>query len=380
MSQSFDVIVVGAGSMGMSTGYHLAKRGIRTLLIDAFDPPHTEGSHHGEPRLIRHAYSGGPIYIRLALEADRLWRELEEESGEQLLVRSGVLNMADRFKSKFLSRLKDTDRAGIQVELLEAEEVQRRWSGIRLPETYEALYEPHAGYLFSERCIAAYRQLALSHGAMLLPYTPVQHIEPDGEGVRVKTRVGTFTASRLIISAGAWFQALQPFVSMPIRAVRKTVAWFQAEAGLYEAETFPGFTLDTEEGGYYGFPSIAGAGIKLGRHDGGLSWQPGEEPAPFGSLAQDEGDLRRTLEAYMPRAAGKLLRSAVCKYELTPDEHFIIDKHPNDDRVWLAGGFSGHGFKFSSAIGSVLADLVEGRSPIVDIEPFALSRFNSKTL
>ncbi|MBP1963336.1 N-methyl-L-tryptophan oxidase [Paenibacillus aceris] len=376
MKNSFEVIVVGAGSMGMSAGYYLAKRGIRTLMIDSFDPPHEQGSHHGEPRLIRHAYSGGKPYIHLALEADRLWRELEVASGQKLLVRSGVLNMADLSAGKFTNRLPDSDEAGVQVEMLDADEVHRRWPGIVLPESFEAMYEPDAGYLYSERCVAAYRTLALAEGAMLLPYNPVQHIQADGAGVRVRTRAGEFSADQLIVTAGAWFKSLEPFVSLPIRAVRKTVGWFRGEPNLYDAGVFPGFTLGTENGGYYGFPSINGAGIKIGRHDGGLPWTPGEQAAPFGHLEQDEGDLRRTLSTFLPLAGGELLKGAVCKYELTPDEQFIIDRHPLYTNVLLAGGFSGHGFKFASAVGALLADLIQHVSTTVELNTFSLSRFN----
>ncbi|MFC0215914.1 N-methyl-L-tryptophan oxidase [Paenibacillus chartarius] len=380
MSQTFDVIIVGAGSMGMSAGYYLARRGVRTLMIDAFDPPHEEGSHHGDTRLIRHAYSGGAAYVALALEADRSWRDLEEESGQRLLVRSGVLNMADRTQGRFQQRIQDAQGAGVRVERLDADEINRRWPGIRLPHSYEAMYEPDAGYLHSERCIAAYRKLALAEGAMLLPYTRVQHIEADGGAVRVLTRVGDFAADRLILTAGAWFPSLQPFVTLPIRAVRKTVGWFQSEPGLFDTGAFPGFTLAADNGGYYGFPSIAGGGVKIGRHDGGLPWRPGETPVPFGHCREDESDLRRTLEAFMPQAAGRLVSSAVCKYELTPDEHFIIDKHPAHENVIVAGGFSGHGFKFSSAVGKALAELALGKRPSVDLGLFALSRFDTTAI
>jgi N-methyl-L-tryptophan oxidase len=376
MRNSFEVIVIGAGSMGMSAGYYLAKRGIRTLMIDSYDPPHENGSHHGEPRLIRHAYSGGKSYINLALEADRLWRELEAASGQKLLVRSGVLNMADRSAGKFITRLSGCTEAGVQVEMLDASEVHRRWAGITLPESYEAMYEPNAGYLYSEQCIAAYRKLALAEGAMLLPYNPVQHIQADGAGVRVRTRAGEFSADQLIITAGAWFKSLEPFVTLPIRAVRKTVGWFRTKANLYDAGIFPGFTLETKDGGYYGFPNMNGAGIKIGRHDGGLPWAPGEQAAPFGHLEEDEGDLRRTLSAYLPQSTGELLQGAVCKYELTPDEDFIIDRHPHYANVWLAGGFSGHGFKFASAVGSLLADLIQQVSSTAELNTFSLSRFN----
>jgi N-methyl-L-tryptophan oxidase len=376
-TNTYEVIVIGAGSMGISAGYRLASKGIRTLLLDAFDPPHHKGSHHGEPRLLRHAYSGGPAYIRLAIEADRLWQQLEEESGDKLLERSGVLNMAERTLGRFDERVMDAEQAGIRLERLDAAEIRCRWPGVHVPETFEAMYEPDAGYLHSERCVAAYRRLALVKGATLLPHQLVEHIQPDGSGYLVMTRDGDFRADRLILSAGAWFQTLQSFVQLPVRAVRKTVGWFQAESAMFDAGSFPGFTIGTVSGTYYGFPSINGAGVKLGRHDGGMPWHPGEEFMPFGALARDEGDLRRTLEIYLPQAAGALLRGAVCKYELSPDQQFIIDWHPQHEGVLLAGGFSGHGFKFASAIGAMLAELISGDIEKADISPFALSRFHT---
>ncbi|EFM11283.1 FAD dependent oxidoreductase [Paenibacillus curdlanolyticus YK9] len=375
---AYDVIVVGTGSMGMSAGYHLASRGARTLLIDRFDPPHTEGSHHGEPRLIRHAYSGGEAYIKLALRADALWRELEEQSGEQLLYRSGVLNVADPDVYRYGGRIDDAVRHGIAAEKLTAEEIRYRWPGWTLPAWFEGMYEPNAGYLRSERCVAAYRHAALQAGAELVTGAEAIGIEAaPGGSVTVRTTKGRFHADRVIVSAGAWFSTFAPFIALPIRAVRKTVGWFQPLASdrRFDAGHFPGFTIGTRDGGYYGFPSIDGSGVKLGRHDGGADWKPGKPLAPFGSLREDEGDLRRVLTAHLPSAAGRLLRGAVCKYELTPDDGFIIDRHPAYRNVLLAGGFSGHGFKFASAVGEVLANLALTGSSSYDLEPFKISRF-----
>lgn len=376
MSYVYDIIIVGAGSMGMSAGYYLSRSGLKTLLIDAFDPPHGEGSHHGEPRLIRHVYSGGPDYIAMALLAQQLWEELEDASGSKLLVPSGVLNIVDPGVHSFRDRLAHADEAGVRYELLRASEIMKRWPGIDVPEHYEAMYEPDAGYLFSERCVQTYRQRAEAHGATLLTNTRVQQVEFGSQTVSVKTSDGaTYSANRLILSAGAWFRTLEPFVNLPIRAVRKTVGWFEASEELFAEEHFPGFTLAGPEGGYYGFPSIGGAGLKIGRHDTGQPWAPGSALAPFGSEETDEGDLRRLLERRMPQAAGRLKRGAVCKYEFTPDEHFIIDRHPAHDHVWIAGGFSGHGFKFASAVGNILSDLVQTGVTDQDISRFALSRF-----
>ncbi|SFB21715.1 N-methyl-L-tryptophan oxidase [Cohnella sp. OV330] len=376
----YDVIVVGAGSMGMSAGYHLAARGLKTLLIDAFDPPHTGGSHHGEPRLIRHVYHGGPHYVRLALRSDALWRELEDRTGERLLERSGVLNVSDPDAYAYDGRFADADREGVRYESLDAPEITRRWPGWNVPAHYRGLYEPDAGYLYSERCVAAYRREALTAGAELLTETAVLGIEARrGGGLTVKTSRGEFAAGKAIVTAGAWFKSLEPSVKLPVRAVRKVVGWFEADERFYGAGHLPGFTFGGPSGGYYGFPSIGGAGVKIGRHDGGRPWQPGERFEPFGAYPEDEADLRTALREFLPGAEGRLIHGAACKYELSPDDQFIIDAHPELPGVLLAGGFSGHGFKFASANGEALAEWTESGIPPQDLLPFSLSRFPSAT-
>jgi len=376
-SRVFDVIVVGAGSMGMSAGYHLAARGLKTLLIDAFDPPHTGGSHHGEPRLIRHVYHGGPHYVRLALRADALWRELEAQTGERLLERSGVLNLSDPAAYSYENRFADADKEGVRYELLDAAEIMHRWPGFSVSERYRGLYEPDAGYLFSEQCVAAYRRQALAAGAELLTNTTVTGLGQKAGVVSVRTNRGDYEAGSVIVSAGAWFRSLEPSVVLPVAAVRKVVGWFEADEELFGAGRLPGFTFGGASGGYYGFPSIGGAGVKIGRHDGGRRWQPGERLEPFGAYPEDETDLRKALGEFLPGAEGRLLQGTACKYELSPDEHFIVDKHPELPNVLLAGGFSGHGFKFASAIGEALADWTVKGKPALELLPFGLSRFPS---
>ncbi|WP_217597929.1 N-methyl-L-tryptophan oxidase [Cohnella sp. GbtcB17] len=378
-SHSYDVIVVGAGSMGMSAGYHLAARGLKTLLVDAFDPPHTGGSHHGEPRLIRHVYHGGPHYVRLALRADALWRELEERTGERLLERSGVLNVSDRDVYAYDGRFADADSEGIRYESLDASEIMRRWPGWKVPAHYRGLFEPDAGYLYSERCVAAYRREALAAGAELLTDTAVLGIEARKGSLTVKTNRGEYAAGQALITAGAWFKSLEPSVTLPIRAVRKVVGWFEADERLYGAGHLPGFTFGGPAGGYYGFPSIGGAGVKIGRHDGGRPWQPGERFESFGAYPEDEADLRAALREFLPGAEGRLIHGAACKYELSPDEQFLIDAHPELPGVLLAGGFSDNGFKFASAIGEALAEWTASGVPPQDLLPFSFSRFSSAT-
>jgi N-methyl-L-tryptophan oxidase len=369
------VIVVGAGSMGMSAGYELAARGAKTLLIDAFDPPHNMGSHHGEPRLIRHAYHGGDTYVKMALRADERWLTLEKATGQKLLERSGVLNMAESSFYNYEGRLGDAVANGVQVELLRAEEINRRFPGVQLADSFQGMYEPNAGYLYSEKCVAAYKQQAVEAGAELLVNSFVTDIQANASSVTVYTKEAAFTAPQIIITVGAWFSMLADHVKLPIRAVRKVVGWFETNSPAFDAGVFPGFTWGGAAGGYYGFPSIGGAGIKIGRHDTGVEWKPGEPIAPFGAYPEDEEDLRRALHAFVPGAAGKLLRGAVCKYEFTPDEDFIIDAHPEHDNVLLAGGFSGHGFKFASVVGEILADKIQKKNTGYDLQLFELDRF-----
>ncbi|MWV44523.1 N-methyl-L-tryptophan oxidase [Paenibacillus sp. HJL G12] len=373
--KSYDVIIVGAGSMGMSAGYYLARRGVRTLLIDAFDPPHREGSHHGEPRLIRHAYSGHAVYTGMAIRAHELWNELEERMERKLLIQSGVLNITDTQINSFDERIAEAAKQGVHTEKLNADDIRKRWKGLELPNHFEAMYEPAAGYLCSEACVDSYKALALAHGAELLPHTAVCGITARRGSVVVHTRTAKFHGAKLILTAGAWFSTLAPFISLPVRAVRKTVGWFETGSSDFHAGKFPGFTLHTQEGGYYGFPDIGGAGLKIGRHDTGLEWKPGEPLLPFGSLNEDEGDLRGVLGKYMPAAAGRLSKGTVCKYEMSPDEDFIIDRHPHYPHIVVAGGFSGHGFKFSSVVGEICSQLVLDEASQHDIRPFALSRF-----
>lgn len=376
ISKSYDAIVVGAGSMGMSAGYHLASRGLKTLMIDAFDPPHGSGSHHGETRLIRHAYAG-QTYVRMAQRADRLWRELETLTGEKLLERSGVLNLADPEVYSFEGRMADASAQGVETESLDAREIRYRWPGFEVPESFNAMFEPQAGYLFSERCVAAYKRAAIEAGATYLPNTAVTDVSVTGNSFAfVSTLHEVYYADNVILCAGAWFPALQAGACVPVRPVRKAVGWFETAAnGLYRAGVFPGFTLGTKEGAYYGFPDIDGAGLKIGRHDGGVEWRPGDPPAPFGAYPEDEADLRDALRAFLPGAAGRLLKGTVCKYEMSPDEHFILDAHPSHPNVLLAAGFSGHGFKFASAVGEILADLTVRRQSDLDLKPFSYWRF-----
>jgi N-methyl-L-tryptophan oxidase len=363
----------------MSAGYHLSKRGLNVLMLDAFDPPHTNGSHHGETRIIRHAYGEGEQYVPLALRAQELWGELERESGIRLFSPTGVLNFGAP-GSRFLEEVKrSAERHGLPLDVLSAEEIRDRWPGIEMPDDFIGCFESSSGVLFSEECIRAYRQLAEEQGAVFLPNSPVERIEIHADGVTVHTREARFLAETLIVSAGAWAGRLLADMGLrlPLVPVRKTVAWFEAEEEWFREGVFPAFVADLLDEFYYGFPSFGGSGVKVGRHDGGIPIDPDRMDRTFGTNPADEGDVRRFLTRFMPRAAGRIKRGSVCIYTYTPDEHFIIDRHPEHSHVVIAAGFSGHGFKFSSAIGEAAAELaLEGKARL-DLSLFLIRRFDN---
>ncbi|GKU82980.1 N-methyl-L-tryptophan oxidase [Niallia sp. NCCP-28] len=375
----YDVIIVGAGSMGMAAGYFLSKSGKKTLLLDSFNPPHNKGSHHGDTRIIRHAYGEGEEYVPLALKAQELWYELEEKSGRQLFLQTGVLNVGNE-ASEFIQNIISSSKTySLPLEVLDSAEVNKRWPGISLSNEYIGCFEPTSGVLKCEECIEAYRELAERHGATILPNSKVKELSVHENRVIIKLEAQTFTSESLIVSAGAWSGSLLSMLNLhlPLNPIRKTFAWFKADEQLYNHKDFPAFSFETPNGLYYGFPSVEGAGLKVGRHDGGETIKPEEEMLRFGELKKDEGDVSQFLAEFMP-SAGQLKYGKTCMYTLTPDEDFIIDRHPDYPNIAIASGFSGHGFKFSSAIGKILSELIiSGRSE-QNIAPFSINRFKNK--
>jgi N-methyl-L-tryptophan oxidase len=377
----YEVIIVGAGSMGMAAGYYLAKQGKRVLLLDAHDPPHSEGSHHGETRIIRHAYGEGESYVAMALRAQQLWNELQELSEEELFINTGVINIALP-NSKFVQNvISSAKKHSLNVNRLTAEEINRKWPGFNVPKGYIGCHELNSGVLMSENCIKAFKTEALKHGAVLKAYTPVTSISIFEDYVQVGTERERFTADSLIVTPGAASRKILPMIGLelPLQEIRNTFSWFETDESLYGADDFPAFTFDLPDEMYYGFPSIKGTGVKIGRHDAGRPRDMLQPIESFGTYEQDEQDVAHFAARHLP-GVGKHSLGKPCTYTNTPDEDFIIDKHPHHGHVVLACGFSGHGFKFSSVVGEILAELVTGnRESKQDLSPFAIKRFSKQT-
>lgn len=373
----YDVIIVGAGSMGLASSYYLTKEKKKVLLIDAFTPPHDKGSHHGETRLIRYAYGEGPKYVPFALRAKSCWEELATLTEREIFRQVGILNFTPKDDQYLKNVLESAKQFNLEVEKLSAAETNLRFPGFRLGEEMEACFEVASGVLMIENILKSYYELSIKQGAVVKENERVTKITPISQReFEVETTKGTYKGKSIIISAGAWAKdILQSLgLSLPIKPIRKTFAWYEVDENLYGDHVFPGFAFNNGKTAYYGFPSIDGVGLKIGRHDLGDEVNPDEEKIPFGEVMGDQEDLDQFLQTYMPHV-GAFKYGKTCMYTMTPDEDFIIDRHPQFNNLVFAAGFSGHGFKFASAVGEALKDLILHNEPKIDLTPFSANRF-----
>jgi len=379
MERAYDTIVIGLGAMGSATAYHLARHGYRTLGLDAFGRGHTNGSSHGRTRGIREAYAESPDYVPLVQRAYALWRDLEAESERHLLTITGGISVGPTEETGhrgYATQQETAQRYGLPIETLTGDEVMARYPGFRLSEGYRGIYDPHTGYLLPLDCVAAHLDLAARHGAALHHNEPVRHWTADGDGVRVATDRETYTAARLVITAGPWAGQILRDLGLPLTPWRTYNVYFEpAQPELFAADRFPVWGIDVPEGSYYGVPYRPEDGFKIGRHDLGEPCTP--ETARRTVTDADVAALRSILEAYLPQAVGAVRETATCLYTMTPDGHFILDRHPAHPQIAYGCGFSGHGFKFSAAIGEVLGELVTTGTPSVPVGFLSATRFSA---
>ena len=374
----FDAIVVGLGGMGSATLYQLANRGLRVLGLEQYTVPHVLGSSHGLTRIIRLAYFESPAYVPLLRRAYELWRELEQSTGQRLLFQTGSIDAGWEPSRTIQGSLDACREHTLPFELLDAASANRRWPGYRLEPGMLALFQPQGGLLAPEACVRAYVSRAVDAGATVRERETVVSWDPGPGAVEVRTASATYRAARLVITAGPWAGQLVPALQDLAVPERQVVMWTAVEdEATFSPDRFPVFNLqashDTSER-YYGFPVHGRPGFKIGRfnhrREHGSPEELRREPD-----AADEELLREGIRRFFPKANGPMLAIETCLFTNTPDEHFILDRLPGAGDVAIAAGFSGHGFKFCSVVGEIMADLVtEGRSRF-DLAMFSAGRF-----
>jgi len=372
---SYDAIVIGVGGMGSAAVYHLARRGLQVLGLEKHAIPHEMGSSHGYSRMIRYTLQEHPSYVPLVRRSYELWHEMEETAGEELMVTTGSIRAGAPDSPFFLNAQEACDLHSIPYEILTASEVNKRFPGYRFPEEISSVYQADGGFLLPERCIVTHVQAAERAGADVHSQETVLDWGVRGDGVQVRTDRDTYTAGRLVVTAGPWAANLVPELAAYAVPERQVMGWFQPKRPeLYAAEAFPVFGVFTEEGRYYGFPSHAVPGFKIGRAHH-LLQKVDPDAINREVHPEDEDILRQAVNRYFPLAAGKLLDGKTCMYTNTPDEHFMIGTLDGQPQVSVAAGFSGHGFKFASVIGEIMADLAQNGATEHDINLFRLDRF-----
>ena len=363
MAETFDVIVVGLGAMGSAACYHLAKRGQKVLGLDRFSPPHAFGSSHGQTRIIREAYFEHPLYVPLVQRAYELWADLENVSGRRLFVQTGGLMIGPPDGPVFGGAKQSAEQHRLPHEILTAAEVRGRFPMLRPTDDMLAVWESRAGILFPESCVETHVALARKHGAKIHAPEVVTNWEASGGQVRVKTSNGLHLARRLILASGSWIKSLLPDLKLPLKIERQVLYWFEAKRApeQFQPDRCPIYLWEHEpQRFFYGFPDL-GEGVKVAGHHEGESTSP--DAIDREVHANETEGMRRIVRKFLPDADGPLRSAVVCMYTNTPDHHFLIDTHPSCPQVVIASACSGHGFKFSSAIGEVLADLAtEGHS------------------
>lgn len=377
MTQRYDVIVVGVGGMGSAATYHLAERGLDVLGLERYDIPHDMGSSHGVTRIIRKPQYEDPAYVPLVRQAYDHWRELAERTGRNLLHVTGGLDAGPPDSGVFEGSLRSCEKHGIDHEVLSASEVNERFPGYDLPLDHKAVYQPDGGFLVPEQCIIAHVEAAQAAGADVRAREEVVGFASlsDG-GVRVTSQKGTYEADQVVVTAGAWVRKLLPELAELAVPERQVLAWLQpTEPERFDAAAFPVFVHDTDDGHYYGFPRHDVPGFKFGKFN---HFEETVDPDQMNRepRSKDEEVLRAYAERYFPEGAGPTMRLATCMFTNTPDGHFILDTLPDKPQITVGAGFSGHGFKFASVIGEILADITIDGKTDYDTELFRLDRFN----
>ena len=382
MTNHFDVIVVGTGTMGAAACYHLARRGVKVLGLDQYAVPHTFGAHHGGSRIIRLSYFEHPDYVALLKRAYDLWDQLGDESRLKVMHLVGGLYLGNP-RAKVMAGVKRAaDEFQLEHDDLSHDDLRTRFPMFTLPEQTIGFFEDKAGFVVPELAVAAHAQLTVQHGGELHGHERVVDWSATGRGVRVTSDKATYEADHVVFAAGAWSRQVVARLGVDLTVTRQVLGWVcPRRPEMFDYPDFPIWNLDITEsdapfaGLYYGFPMIADSpGLKLAFHLPGTPCDPNtvrREP-----VQGDAESFMPCLRKFLPDGIGPVLAIRVCLYTNSPDSHFIIDRHPEHENVTVACGFSGHGFKFATVVGEILADLATQGRAEMPIAFLGLGRFD----
>ena len=375
--KTFDVIVLGVGGVGSAAALHLADRGLRVLGLDRFEPGHDRGSSHGQTRIIRKAYFEHPDYVPLLERAYQLWADLESRCGRQLYFPVGVLEVGPADGIVIPGVLESAHRHQLPIDEISEAELTARFPGFILPAGHRGVFERDAGYLLVEDCVRAHADLGLQRGVELRCDQAVLSWEASANSVEVRTSADIYSASSLVVASGAWSAGLLADLSLALRVLRKHLHWYKCAPGEYDGLAgCPGFFYELDGAFFYGFPAIDERGVKVAEHSGGEEIVNPIE-ADRNVDRADQLRVESFLRQCMPDVSQTPTDHAVCFYTVSPDEHFIVDRHPLHSNVAFAAGLSGHGFKFTSVLGEILAELVTDQRSAQPIEFLSCRRFAS---
>jgi sarcosine oxidase len=394
MANNFDTIVVGLGAMGSAALYHLAKRGSKVLGLDRFSPPHDNGSSHGESRIIRQAIGEGEAYVPFALRSYELWREIGIASGTNLLTVTGGLTLQSQTNEAVMHGRRDflgeaircAKKFKIRYEILGTAEIRKRYPQFAVTDE-RGYYEYETGFLRPEACIEALLSLARKYGAFVQTDERVVSIEAHGDlGLTVKTNRRSYGAEKVIISVGPWITRFLPLAYANLfKVYRQVMYWFAITEDCrssFAAPEFPIFIWISGKGsefGFYGFPTLDGKTIKVATEQFAASTDP-DHVQRHVSSEEERIMFNNNLRDRLPGISDRCVIAATCLYTNTPDSNFVIDVHPDNERIIIASPCSGHGFKHSAAIGEALAEqVIDGKSTL-DMSSFSLKRFQPLTV
>lgn len=375
---SFDTIILGGGAMGSASAWHLSARGQRVLVLDRHHPPHAFGSTHGETRVIREAYFEHPDYVPLAQRAYELWRNLEAQSKQSLLRITGGLMVGRPDGVVVQGALRSARQHRLPHEVLDARTVNERFPALQIPDSMNAVFEPRAGILMVESCVDACLIQARRQRAVLKFDEPAISWRANDGRVEVTTARATYSAASLVLSAGSWLPQLVPELAAVLQVERQVLHWFHpgGRRDLFQPDRLPVHLCEYESGRfYYAVPDV-GTGLKAALHHQGESTTP--ETVRRDVSAHEQLQIGERVRQHLPLLAEAPHRCVTCLYTNTPDEHFLVDRHPRFANVLIVSPCSGHGFKFASALGELVADRVTGRPTRFDSPLFGIARLGCR--